>query len=71
MTDEEGTLERLDLGPGGYALRLPSGERWVLVGDIPDRLVGSRVRVRGRALDGAGFLMTGDAAFEVASISGA
>ena len=69
MNDREGLLERVDLGAGGFALRLPSGERLILVGEIPERLIGRRVRVRGWPIEGAGFLMTGDPAFEVATLS--
>lgn len=55
----QGTLRRLDLGTGGWALE-SGGERYVLVGDVPAELAGRAVRVTGRALpDGASFLMAG------------
>lgn len=62
-----GTLKRLDLGTGGWALETGK-EKLVLMGDVPADLAGKKVEVTGRELtDGASFLMAGKM-FEVASI---
>jgi hypothetical protein len=54
-----GTLQRADLGTGGYLLLDDQGERWQLDGDVPAELVGRRVRVTGRVGTGFGFVMAG------------
>lgn len=63
-----GRLERVDLGAGGFALSTRDDGRFLLVGAVPSEWVGRLVRVRGRASQAAGFLMTGDPSIEVASI---
>jgi hypothetical protein len=48
----EGTIERVDFGPGSWALKADSGETFELK-NAPDRLqqAGLRVRVEGRVRD--------------------
>lgn len=57
--DFTGTLQRSDLGMGGYVLLDDQGDRWQLDGDVPADLVGRRVRVSGHVGSGFGFVMAG------------
>lgn len=63
-----GTLKRVDLGAGGWALELDSGGQVLLDGDVPRRLAGQRVTVRGYEAEQQGFLMTGDATVVIKEI---
>ena len=65
-----GTLERVDLGGGGWALKADDGQRYELHGDVPAGLAGKRVQVEGRKASRMGFLMTGDPGIEVRSVKG-
>ncbi len=70
MSTFTGTLERVDLGAGGWALVTDDG-RYTLAGDVPDGLEGRRVQVRGRRSGAQGFLMTGDPVLQVQAIEAA
>ena len=63
----EGTLERHDVGVGGWTLRTPSGAV-VLVGVVPADLAGRRVQVDAVWLDGATASMTAARVAEVVAI---
>lgn len=66
-----GTLERVDFGPGAWVLRTDSGERLALVGLVPAELAGRRVSVEGRTVEAMGFAMVGASSIEVARIRAA
>lgn len=57
--DYTGILEHVDLGSGAWVLVDDDGTRWQLDGDIPDKLVGRRVRLTGKESAGFGFAMSG------------
>lgn len=63
-----GTLEREDLGPGLWVLVTTDGRRYQLDGDIPRKLEGQSVVVRGRAQGGMGIGMLGSPTIAVQSI---
>jgi len=64
-----GTLVYADIGPGSYVLKTSDGREWPLLGEIPKRLCGRRVRVLGRAVSGMGIAMTGaPGAIEVVAV---
>ena len=63
----KGKLVRSDLGSGGWILKGEDGTDYQLAGDVPDKLAGQRVEVKGRAVESFGFLMTGPT-LEVSSI---
>lgn len=68
--DYRGTLERLDLGTGAWALRADDGTRYTLHGAIPAALEGRAVRVQARPAALFGFGMAGPA-LEVLAIEAA
>lgn len=63
-----GTLERVDFGPGSWTLRTDAGERLALIGSIPKELAGQRVSVEGRAVEAMGFAMVGSGSIEVTRV---
>jgi hypothetical protein len=63
----EGTLRRIDLGPGTWVLVTDDAEH-PLDGEIPDDLDGERVVVEGRRQGAFGFGMLGDHAIRVESL---
>ncbi len=63
-----GKLRRMDLGPGVWVLETGDGELVSLYGEVDAKLDGKLVEVRGRTVDGMGFAMVGDRAFEVTSV---
>jgi hypothetical protein len=63
-----GQLQRVDLGAGGWSLRTDDGTVHTLHGDVPAKLAGRRVEVRGRTRAAMGFLMQGGPVFEVDQI---
>ena len=72
MSTFEGTLQREDLGPGVWVLNTNSGERIALVGEVPDKLAGQRVTVKGQIVEGGmGMGMVGDRMVEVSAIQAA
>jgi hypothetical protein len=64
----KGKLVRVDLGTGGWVLETSSG-KIALYGDVPSTLAGCTVEVKGKEMDGAGFMMVGDKMVEVEQIS--
>ena len=60
-----GKLVKVDLGGGGWALETSDGRRFELAGKVPADLEGEEVRVEGRTVEAAGFLMTGDPTLDV------
>ena len=54
-----GTLLRLDLGSGAWALQSDAGTRYQLDGDIPAGLAGQRVTVEGQASSAFTFAASG------------
>ena len=71
MSTWTGTLVRVDLGAGGYALQADDGSTYTLAGDVDAKLVDSRVTVKGRKVAAMGFLMTGDDTIEVRKVRAA
>jgi len=63
-----GKLRRMDLGAGAWVLETGNGELVALYGDVDAALDGKQVEVRGKTVDGMGFAMVGDRAFEVTSV---
>jgi len=55
-----GRLVRHDLGAGGWMLEGDDGRRYQLVGEVPEKMAGRRVRVEGRQTGVFGFAMAGD-----------
>ena len=59
-TTFEGTLKHEDLGPGAWILETASGEKVALMGEVPAKLDGQRVRVEGHVIEGGmGIAMVG------------
>jgi hypothetical protein len=59
MPEFKGKLERVDMGPGGWRLRLPDGRKHDLHGPVPPELEGKEVVVQGELGQSVGFLMGG------------
>ena len=66
----KGTLNRHDMGAGGWILETDSGEKVRLYGNVDSNLTGQRVVVTGDKVDDAmGFGMIGGSAVQVKSVS--
>ena len=59
MPEFRGRIERVDIGAGGWRLRLPGGKTHDLHGSVPPGLEGSEVVVKGELGQSVGFLMGG------------
>ena len=68
MSEYKGTLEKVDVGAGGWKLKTSEGKSFDLHGPVPDHLVGKEVVVKGEKAGSFGFIMSGDPAIEVHSI---
>lgn len=69
MSTYEGVLKHEDLGPGAWVLETAGGDRITLLGDVPPRLSGRKVRVVGTAMEGGmGIGMVGGPMVEVSRI---
>jgi hypothetical protein len=70
MAKFKGKLEFEDIGAGAWVLVTAEGDRYTLHGDVPARLSGQQVTVKGRKTGGAfGFSMLGGDAIEVAEVT--
>jgi hypothetical protein len=58
----------MDLGTGVWVLETGDGDQVALYGEIDAALEGKQVEVKGKTVDGMGFAMVGDRAFEVSSV---
>ena len=65
----EGKLTKLDLGPGVWVLE--ADKEYVLIGEIPENLLGQQVRVTGQEVESMGLAMVGKASYEVQTIEAA
>jgi len=67
----KGTLNRHDMGAGGWILETDSGEKVALYGNVDGNLSGQRVVVDGDKVDAMGFGMVGSSAVQVKKVSAA
>ena len=60
-----GKLVKVDLGTGGWVLETRDGRKIALFGTVDGALAGTTVEVQGTEMEGASFMMTGDAMVQV------
>ncbi len=66
-----GTLNRHDMGAGGWILETDSGEKVALYGNVDSKLTGRKVVVKGDKVEAMGFGMIGGSAVQVKKVSAA
>ena len=71
MATFKGRLDFEDIGAGAWVLLTEDGERYTLHGDVPAKLRGRAVTVKGKKSGGGGFgfAMLGGDAIEVSEIT--